>query len=188
MKTSSELVSRYEKEIEGVLGCFDRLVVTGTLTEIAHPDAMDALLFREGFRAFDIGKFAEPLRQRIRDNVVKLAADAGVEIEYLSRSKGVRKEDLVAKVLARRGTHPGLVHIISVVESCSTFKPWRNPKTAQPGLRMQTGKCSTRKHGLIKKIAHSYRYYFSSLGCRLIIAAEKLNQYIGIPTLAFQSA
>lgn len=46
-------------------------------------------------------------------------------------------------MVARRGSHPGLVHIISVVEACTTFKPWRNPKKGQPGLRMQTGKCST---------------------------------------------
>jgi hypothetical protein len=94
------------------------------VTEIAHPDAMDARLFRKGFRAFDIGRFAEPLRQRFRDNVVELARESGVEIEYLSRSKGVRKEELV-------------------VESCTTFKPWRNPKTSQPGLKMQTGNYST---------------------------------------------
>jgi hypothetical protein len=50
--------------IAGVLGCFDRLVVTGTLTEIAHPEAMDSLLCWEGFRVFDIGLFADPLRQR----------------------------------------------------------------------------------------------------------------------------
>ena len=138
MKTSVGLVERYAKQIAGVLGCFDRLVVTGTLSEIAHPEAMDAFLHREGFRAFDIGLFAGPLRQRIRDHAVELARAAGIEIEYLSRSKGVRKEDLVAKVLARRGRHPGLVHIISVVESCAAFKPWRNPKKGQPGLRMQT--------------------------------------------------
>jgi hypothetical protein len=107
MKTSVGLLRRYDKEIAGVLGCYDRLVVTGTLTEIAYPELMDSYLYREGFRAFDIGQFADPLRQRIRDNVVRLAREAGVEIEYLSRSKGVRKEDLVAKVLARRGHHPG---------------------------------------------------------------------------------
>ncbi len=143
MKTNVGLLGRYDKEIAGVLGCFDRLVVTGTLMDIAHPDAMDARLFREGFRVVDIGKYAEPLRQRLRDNAVELAREAGVEIEYLPRTRGIRKEDLVAKVLARRGTHPGLVHIISVVESCATFKPWHNPKTNQPGLKMQTGKCST---------------------------------------------
>src|SRR5215210_441949 len=138
MKVSSGLLTRYQEEIAGVLGCFDRLVVTGTLMEIAHPDAMDARLYREGFRAVDIGKFAEPLRQRLRDNALELARQASIEIEYLPRTRGIRKEDLVAKVLARRGTHPGLVHILSVVESCATFKPWHNPKTSQPGLKMQT--------------------------------------------------
>ena len=162
MKTSLGLLGRYAKEIAGVLGCFDRLVVTGTLTEIAHPEAMDAFLHREGFRAFDIGLFADPLRQRIRDNAVELARAAGVEIEYLSRSKGVRKEDLVAKVLARRGSHPGLVHVLSVVETCTTFKPWRNPKKGQPGLRMQTGKCST--------------YYF------YLIDPELGLMYVRVPT------
>jgi len=162
MKTSVGLLTRYGKEIAGVLGCFDRLVVTGTLTEIAHPEAMDAFLHREGFRAFDIGLFADPLRQSIRDNAVAVAQAAGIEIEYLSRSKGVRKEDLVAKVLAQRGRHPGLVHILSVVETCTTFKPWRNPKKGQPGLRMQTGKCST--------------YYF------YLIDSEVGLMYVRVPT------
>ena len=45
-----------------------------------------------------------------------------------------------------------------------------------------------RKHGLLKKIAHSYRYYLSSLGRRLILAARKLFEYIVIPNLHPQSA
>jgi hypothetical protein len=40
-----------------------------------------------------------------------------------------------------------------------------------------------RKHGLFKKIGHSYRYYLSSLGRRLILAARKLFEYIIIPHL-----
>ncbi len=91
MKTKVGLLGRYDKEIAGVLGCFDRLVVTGTLMDIAHPDAMDARLFRNGFRAVDIGKYAEPLRQRLRDNAVELAREAGVEIEYPPRTRGIRK-------------------------------------------------------------------------------------------------
>jgi hypothetical protein len=170
MKTSGGLLARYEREIQGVLGCFDRLVVTGTLTEIAHPEAMDMFLHHQGFRAFDIGLFADPLRQRIRDNAVELARKAGIEIEYLSRSKGVRKEDLVAKVLARRGHHPGLVHVLSVVETCTTFKPWRNPKSGQPGLRMTTGKCSTYYFYLIDpQLGLMYVRVPTWLPCRLQI-------------------
>ncbi len=137
------LYQRYENKISGHLGCFDRVVITGTLTEIAHPDAMACRLFAEGVRCFDIGTFADPLRQRIRTNAESVAAESGVQIEYLAKSKGVRKEELVEKVLQRRGRHPGLVHVLSVMEGCHTFKPWHDKGSGKTGLRMRAGKCLT---------------------------------------------
>lgn len=162
MKATSDLIVRYGKEIEGGLGCFDRLVVTGTLREVAHPEAMAAVLYREGIRCFDIGQFAEPLREGLRDNALAQAREAGVEVEYLSRSKGVRKEEIVAKVLARRGSHPGLVHVLSVMEACTTFKPWHDKSTGKTGLKMVPGKCGT--------------YYF------YVIDPELGLMYVRVPT------
>jgi hypothetical protein len=170
MKATSDLLNRYEKKIEGVLGCFDRLVVTGTLTEVAHPEAMAAVLYREGIRCFDIGQFAEPLRERIRENALEQARAAGVEVEYLSRSKGVRKEDLVAKVLARRGNHPGLVHVLSVMEACTTFKPWHDKTTGKTGVKMVPGKCGTYYFYLIDpQLGLMYVRVPTWLPCRLQI-------------------
>jgi hypothetical protein len=40
-----------------------------------------------------------------------------------------------------------------------------------------------RNHGLLKKITHSYRYYLSAAGRRLIIAASKLLEYVILPNL-----
>ena len=34
-----------------------------------------------------------------------------VEIEFI-RKANIRKEDIIARVLEHRGTHPGLVHIL----------------------------------------------------------------------------
>ncbi|MFV0415518.1 MAG: hypothetical protein ACK5NG_04045 [Chthoniobacterales bacterium] len=70
MEKISELLTRYAEEIEEVWGYFDHLVVTRTLTEVVHPRAM------EGVWCFDIGRFAEPLRESIRDNALKLACCA----------------------------------------------------------------------------------------------------------------
>jgi hypothetical protein len=139
----AELLQRYQTDIVGVLGCFDRVVVTGTLTEIAHPDALAAVLRRDGVRCFDLGQFAEPLRLRIRDNALAQAQAAGGEVQYLAKSKGVRKENLVAQVLAKRGQHPGLVHVLSVMESCTTFKPWHDKATGKTGLKLAPGQCAT---------------------------------------------
>ena len=81
MNATSDLLERYAQDIAGVLGCFNRVVVTGTLTEVAHPEAMAAVLRRERVRCFDIGLFAEPLRGRIRDNALEVARAGGVEVE-----------------------------------------------------------------------------------------------------------
>jgi hypothetical protein len=64
-----------------------------------------------------------PFRDRVRDRAAELASAAGVTIEHIAK-KHLRKEDVVAKILAVRGDHPGLVHIISAMEACNTYKPY----------------------------------------------------------------
>jgi len=64
----SELLQRCEGGIEGVLGCFDRVVVTGALTEVTHPEAMAAMRRGDNIRCFEIGQFAEPPKAGLRNN------------------------------------------------------------------------------------------------------------------------
>jgi hypothetical protein len=71
-------------------------------------------------RIFDYTKFAEPLRYRVREQAALLAGEAGSSIEHIAKSH-IRKEAVVAKVLAHRGDHPGLVHVISAMEACDTY-------------------------------------------------------------------
>ena len=106
--TRAGLTERYVDQIVGVLGCYDRVVLNGTLMAIAHPEAMAGVLRREGIRCFDLAQFVEPLGEEIRQNAERLAAEAGLTIEFLARHT-VRKEDLVAEKLAQRGRQPGLV-------------------------------------------------------------------------------
>ena len=54
---------------------------------------------------------------------------AGVTIEHIAK-KHILKENVVAKILAVRGDHPGLVHIISTMEACKTYKPWHDKTDA----------------------------------------------------------
>ena len=126
----SRLLDRYAKDIEGTLGCYDRLIVTGMLVDVGHPDAMTAQLRHRNIRFFDLGVFAEPLRNQVRDNALLLARQAGLEIQYLEL-KGLRKEARGAAILEQRGHHPGLVHIFSAMESCQCFKPWHDKKSGR---------------------------------------------------------
>jgi len=100
----------------------------------------DAVSFARQIQIFDYPRFAEPLRDRVRERAAELAGAGGIAIEHITKSH-IRKEDVVAKVLAVRGEHPGLVHIISAMEACNTCKPWHDKQTHRTFLRPDTGKC-----------------------------------------------
>jgi hypothetical protein len=135
------LTERYADRILGVLRCFDRVIITGTLPDFGHAEAATRHLYMQQVRIFDFAEFAKPLREEIRSNAERLAREAGIEIEYLRKSKGLRKEQRIREILAERGDAPGLVHIFSVMETCTSYKPWHDKRTHRTFLRPDSGKC-----------------------------------------------
>ena len=105
---ASQLEERYDERIAGVLSCYDRIVVTGTLPTVCYAAGMTRFLFANAIRIMDYPDFASKLRDRVRERAASLAREAGVEIEHIAKGH-VRKEAVVAKVLEERGEHPGLV-------------------------------------------------------------------------------
>src|SRR5205823_14079566 len=85
------LTERHGDQIAGVLGCWDRMLMFGTLPKICFAGGMTSFLFERNIRIFDYPRFAEPFRNRIRENAEKLAADTGIEIEFI-RKRNFRKE------------------------------------------------------------------------------------------------
>ena len=134
------LTQRYDDRIAGVLSCYDRVVVTGTLPTVCYADGMTRFLYTSGIRIFDYPAFASTLRDRVRERAVSVAAEAGVTIEHVSKSH-IRKEAIVAKVLEQRGEHPGLVHVLSAMEACPAYKPWHDKQTHKTYVRPDSGKC-----------------------------------------------
>jgi hypothetical protein len=134
------LTERYRERLYGVLSCYDRMVITGTLPGICYAGGMTSFLYAKGIRIFDYARFAEPLRDRIRERAERLAAEQGARIEYIAKAH-IRKEEVVAKVLAARGDHAGLVHVISAMEACQSYQPWHDKLSGKTYLRPDTGKC-----------------------------------------------
>lgn len=135
------LTERHAKRIRGVISCFDRLLIVGTLPDICHPRACTRELNRRHVRIFDFTKFMEPLRDRIRENAEALAAKDGLTIEFIRKIDAFRKEDRVQEIVAERGTHPGLVHIFSAMETCSSFRPWHDKASGKTFLKPDSGRC-----------------------------------------------
>jgi len=134
------LTERHKEQIAGVLGCWDRMLVFGTLPKICYAEGMTSYLYDKHVRIFDYPRFAEPFRDQLRENAERLAAASGIEIEFL-RKRNVRKEDRVKEILAQRGEQPGLVCIFSAMEPCSTYKPWHDKQSGKTYLRPDDGKC-----------------------------------------------
>jgi DNA-binding MarR family transcriptional regulator len=134
------LLERYHDKIAGVLSCWDRVVIQGTLPGLSHATGMTSYLNAHHIRIFDYPRFAQPLRDQVRSNAEMLAEQAGVEIEFIRKSS-LRKEARIKDVLQQRGDQPGLVHILSAMETCPSYRPWHDKQTHKTFLKPTSGKC-----------------------------------------------
>jgi hypothetical protein len=134
------LTERHGKQIAGVLSCYDRVIVQGTLPIFCYADGMTRYLTVRGIRIFDFTQFAKPLTDAIKANAEEVAEANSLKIDYV-RKKNFRKEDKVKGVLKERGTHPGLVWIFSALEPCTTYQPWHDKTSGRTYLRYDDGKC-----------------------------------------------
>jgi hypothetical protein len=160
---SQSLTERYGERIAGVLSCYDRIVITGTVPVICYAEGMTRFLRAKEIRIFDYPQFAQTLRERVRDGAAALAVSSGITIEHIAKSH-IRKEEVVARVLERRGDHPGLVHIISAMEACGSYRPWHDKASGRTFLRPDSGKCL------------HYYFYFMDADLGLV--------YLRVPTWA----
>jgi hypothetical protein len=135
------ITERYAAEIAGVLHCYDRIVISGQLQPICYAKGMTKYLYVHGIRIFDYVQFADPLRNEIRRNAEAVAQAHGMGIEFITKVKSFRKEERIQSILQERGTHPGLVHIFSAMESCPSYQPWHDKVHGKTYVKMTQGKC-----------------------------------------------
>ena len=154
------LTERHAGQIAGVLSCYDRVLVYGTLPKICYARGMTFHLYEKNIRIFDYPRFAQPFRDELRENAERWARENGLQIDHI-RKKNFRKEDKIRQILKQRGKHPGAVWIFSAMESCATYKPWYGFSTKScafvvPFLKIE-----------IFLITISHGIYERSISCRL---------------------
>lgn len=135
------LTERHADKIKGILHCYDRIIIQGTLPGVGYAAGMTGYLKARGIRIFDFAEHTKPMTEAIRANAVRIAKEHDLQIEHVRSHKAFRKEDRIAEIIKKRGEHPGLVHIFSAMEVCSTFTPWHDKKVGKTFLRRDSGKC-----------------------------------------------
>ena len=157
-------IERHAENIQGVLSCLDRVVLTGTIPGICYAEGMTRYLYANNVKIFDFQVWAKPYRNAIRENAERIATENGLTIEFVKKLKDFRKEKRIKDILKQRGEMPGLVHIFSAMESCPTYKPWHDKKTHETYLKNDSSWC-----------LHYYFYF---------IDAELGLCYLRVPTWA----
>jgi hypothetical protein len=135
------ITDRYKDTIAGVISCYDRIILQGTVPQWCYDKAMTTFLYSQKIRIFDYPTFASKLRDDIISNTQRIAREQGVAVEFIRKVKAFRKEERIKAILKQRGEHPGLVHIFSAMESCTSYKPWHDKKSGKTFLKYDSGKC-----------------------------------------------
>ncbi len=114
---------RYQDKISGTLSCYDRMILQGTLPGWCYDKGMTAFLYARQIKIFDYAQFAKALREKVRENVERIADENGIELEFIRKLGAFRKEARIKEVIKERGEQPGLVHIFSAMEACTSYRP-----------------------------------------------------------------
>jgi hypothetical protein len=72
---------RYNERISGVLSCYDRVVVTGTLPTVCYADGMTRFLYANQICIFGYPEFAVTLRDRMQPRPPAWCMDPSVASE-----------------------------------------------------------------------------------------------------------
>lgn len=136
------LTATHRGEIDGILYCYDRVLLNATVGTFGFPDGMTMFFNQHNYRIFDFANVFAPITERIKENAEKLAAENGLEIEYIRNTKAFRKEDRIAALVGER-SEEGLVHIFSALEVNKTYKPWHDKVSGRTHFKSDNTKCLT---------------------------------------------
>jgi hypothetical protein len=132
---------RYQDRISGTLSSYDRIIIQGTVPGWCYAEGMTKFFHAQHIPIFDYPKWAQPLRDSLRENMERIAAENGLEIEFVRSRKSFRKEDRVKAILNQRGEQSGVVCILSAMEPCGSYKPWHDKTNHRTYLKPDDGKC-----------------------------------------------
>ena len=141
MEVDMMIPERYQDKISGTLSCYDRMILQGTLPGWCYDQGMTAFLYARQIKIFDYTKFAQTLKDNVRENAERIAQESGIEIEFIRKLDAFRKEARIKEIIKERGEQPGLVHIFSAMEVCTSYRPWHDKKTGKTYLKYDSGKC-----------------------------------------------
>lgn len=137
----SAFLEKYKDNILGVVSCFDRIIISGTMPGWRYPGAMKFFLLKHKIKFVDYTKFAKSVRDKINAQMETLSAKTRVPIIYIRSPRLVNKENTVKKIISEKNLKQGIVAIFSIMESCDGYQTTWNKITHTGDVRARSSKC-----------------------------------------------
>jgi hypothetical protein len=67
------ITERYENEISGVIGCYDRVIIRGTPGLFAYANGMTSFFYAHNYKIFDFANIFKPVTDSIISNIKSMA-------------------------------------------------------------------------------------------------------------------
>ena len=83
------LTERYKGQIAGVLSGYGRIIIQGTVPGWCYASGMTDYFYQHQIRIFDYPKWAEAMREALRENMERLAADSAIEVEFVRSGRKI---------------------------------------------------------------------------------------------------
>lgn len=135
-----EFIARHGRKITGVLSGFDRLILRGTLRQLAHVSGLGSVMGVEGVLLKEFGAWAMDLTDRLKAAIDAFVGASNRPYHYL-RSSQISKEDFVRELMRQHPVESGLVCVLSAVEPCQSFEIQRDRAAKKLRLRSVMRKC-----------------------------------------------
>jgi hypothetical protein len=133
-------VQNHRRDVIGVLNGFDRLVLRGTIRQLAHVEGMTSYLAARGILLKDFGAHCLQMSELMKNGLMGAVKQLGRPVEYL-QSSTVRKEDVARELALRDGIGTGSIALLTCVEPCRSYKVYRNREKRRLELRLRGRKC-----------------------------------------------
>lgn len=133
-------IEKHQKDVSGILHCFDRLRLQGSLRYLYCKDIFEEYLSKAKVLFKDFKNYATGLTDKVCQDAKDLAKAQGRPYLYLN-SSAISKEEKVRDIIRRDNIKEGLVAVLSCVEPCRTYRARGNPQTKMLEMGLQSARC-----------------------------------------------
>jgi hypothetical protein len=132
--------TKYKNDIIGIISSFDRELFSGSIIQLTYPKGLERHLRANHILLKDFKQYAIALATELKQNAYKLAEENNAKFIYLKDSKQ-SNEELVKELIKQRGDHPGLIAVITNLETDYGFDIQGSKTENKLELKARRRKC-----------------------------------------------